>query len=351
MGKITIVKETKREFKTAPPPIDHGLNDVVDLHEWTTPEDWVDLYISRTAAKKMLTHCLSKAEERLEVMGLLIGDVREWKGKLYTIVTDTVTTETESTAIHVQFSKDAFGELMKELDKIKFDYILVGWYHSHPGHTSFLSVTDLETQRKQFNKPYQVALVIDPINKEMKAFKLWEHNYVEITYKICPDSMLTEYGYQPEENITPKIEQKPIETKPEVPSTQPSTKSTEPQKVEAQKVEVKEEDEIKGLPGEVEEIIRKHILCEKYHARVDLVIQKKEETPGADLPEDVKKIIMDDVNKQIEEQTKAAERKKQMQSKKDEKKTDKGKKRIELELMEKLNLKSLAEPDQKEVKK
>ncbi|MEM2900842.1 MAG: hypothetical protein QXT63_08635, partial [Thermoplasmata archaeon] len=228
-------------------------------------------------------------------------------------------------------------ELMKELDKIKFDYILVGWYHSHPGHTSFLSVTDLETQRKQFNKPYQVALVIDPINKEMKAFKLWEYNYVEITYKICPDSMLTEYGIQPEESvtsITPKSELKP-ESKPEQ------------KQIEPKKVEVKEEEEIEGLPGEVEEIIRKHILCEKYHARVDLVIPKKEENPGETLPDDVKRLIIDDVNKQIEQQMKAAERKKQMEPKNDEKKNEKGKKRLELELMEKLNLRSLEGSNEK----
>ncbi len=326
MGKIAIVKETKREFKNAPPPIDHGLDDVANLHEWATPEDWVDLYISRTAARKMLTHCLSKVEERLEVMGLLIGDVRQWKGKTYTIVTDTVTTETESTSIHVQFSKDSFGELMKELDKIKFDYLLVGWYHSHPGHTSFLSVTDIETQRKQFNKPYQVALVIDPVNKEMKVFKLWEQNYVEITYKICPDSMLTEYGMKPD--------QAPVQAQPQQVQAGPQVAAQPP---------MPEEEAFEGLPGDVEEMIRKHILCEKYHARADLVIQKKEDTTGDGLSDDVKNMVLADVNRQVEAQMKAAERKKNAPPKKEEPKGNREKKRLELELLEKMDLKSLEE--------
>jgi proteasome lid subunit RPN8/RPN11 len=44
--------------------------------------------------------------------------------------------------------------------------ILVGYYHSHPGHGIFLSPTDLDNFSDHYAKPYNVAVVLDP-TKEM----------------------------------------------------------------------------------------------------------------------------------------------------------------------------------------
>ena len=42
----------------------------------------------------------------------------------------------------------------------------------------------METQLKIFNKPFHVAIVIDPINMEMKAFRILNSKCVEISFAI-----------------------------------------------------------------------------------------------------------------------------------------------------------------------
>ena len=40
---------------------------------------------------------------------------------------------------------------------------LLGWFHTHPGHTLFLSIFDLNTHIGTFPEPWQISLVIDPL--------------------------------------------------------------------------------------------------------------------------------------------------------------------------------------------
>ena len=121
-------------------------------------------------------------------MGFLLGEVSAWRGKTYTVVRDVVTTELKSSQSKVRFDPEAFPKLFHQLDDSGFDYVLVGWYHSHPGHTCFLSRTDLETQRATFNQPYHSALVIDPINCEIKVFRLSGHGYEEVPFAVLNQS-------------------------------------------------------------------------------------------------------------------------------------------------------------------
>jgi proteasome lid subunit RPN8/RPN11 len=120
----------------------------------------------------------------LEVLGFLLGEVREWKGNRYAVVRDIVTTELKSSSSKVRFDPEGFPKLFSNLDDSGFDYVLVGWYHSHPGHTCFLSRTDLETQRRMFDQPYHIAIVIDPINEDVKAFRLLGNGYGEVAFAI-----------------------------------------------------------------------------------------------------------------------------------------------------------------------
>jgi proteasome lid subunit RPN8/RPN11 len=84
----------------------------------------------------------------------------------------------------VRFDPEAYPKLFHQLDDSGFDYIIVGWYHSHPGHTCFMSRTDLETQRASFREPYHVALVIDPVNREARTFRLSGDGYEETLFAV-----------------------------------------------------------------------------------------------------------------------------------------------------------------------
>jgi len=192
MARPKIVGETKRPLQEKEPPPSSNL----EPHPWFSEQSRsehqmrirsgaiFDVYLSRVAEGKVRTHAVKEAPRRLEVMGFLLGEAFTWKGGPYSVVRDVVTTELRSSSSKVRFDPKAFPKLFHGLDDSGFDYILVGWYHSHPGHTCFLSGTDMETQRSMFNQPYHVALVIDPINRDIKTFKLRGDGYEETTFAV-----------------------------------------------------------------------------------------------------------------------------------------------------------------------
>lgn len=192
MPRPRIVKEIRREVEEREPPA----SAVVRPHDWLSEESLsafeemrasgkpFELYLSEKAEEKIRHHAMMEAPRRLEVMGFLLGEVSSWEGSTYTIVRAVGTTGLRSSSSKVRFNPEAFPKLFHELDDSGFDYILVGWYHSHPGHTCFLSRTDLDTQRTMFNQPYHSAIVIDPINKEIKTFRLTGDSYEEIPFAL-----------------------------------------------------------------------------------------------------------------------------------------------------------------------
>ena len=135
-------------------------------------EKGYELYISKLAEEKIRNHAITTSSARLEVMGLLLGNIFRTNGIEYALVRDVATTDLDSSSVRVRFSRDGMEKLFASLEDAGFHYLIVGWYHSHPGHRCFMSPTDVETQRGLFNKRFHSAVVIDPITKEIEAFYL-----------------------------------------------------------------------------------------------------------------------------------------------------------------------------------
>jgi 26S proteasome regulatory subunit N11 len=131
-----------------------------------------DLYLSKLAEEKIRNHAISRLEPRIEIMGLLLGTVYRHEEREYVLVRDVVTTDLDASLVSVRFDRQGFEKLFDSLDDSGFDYVIVGWYHSHPGHGCFLSQTDVDTQVSMFNRPFHSALVIDPVNREIETFKV-----------------------------------------------------------------------------------------------------------------------------------------------------------------------------------
>jgi parallel beta-helix repeat protein len=129
----------------------------------------VSLYISENAAKDMLNHSYDHGREK-EVMGLIIGKIYEYKKKKVSIARDVVSSELDSSEVEVRFKN--FDELFDQLDMLNYEYQILGWYHTHPGHTCFMSPTDIDTQQRMFKYEHQHAVIIDPVNKDIKAYTL-----------------------------------------------------------------------------------------------------------------------------------------------------------------------------------
>jgi proteasome lid subunit RPN8/RPN11 len=130
---------------------------------------FVRLFITPDSARIMLDHCYKHGRKK-EVMGLMIGQSFHYKNEEFSVVKNVVTSELEATEVNVKF--DSFEKLFDQLDELDYEYQIIGWYHSHPSYTSFMSPTDVDTQARMFKHPYQYAIVIDPIKNDMNAFTL-----------------------------------------------------------------------------------------------------------------------------------------------------------------------------------
>ncbi len=185
-----IVKEIRKTVEARPPPEAIQI-DGIDLAEWDLTDDWVELYISHACFHKMVNHCNAYKDEAIEVMGLLLGDVFQWRNRIYTVAEDTVAADLEdSTATSVRFGSQGLEEVARALDEMDYEYLIVGWYHSHPGFTTFLSDKDMETQKKNFHKPFHATIVIDPINKQFRSYKVIENQYIEKRFLLYEQSAL-----------------------------------------------------------------------------------------------------------------------------------------------------------------
>ena len=216
MARPRILGETKREVEEREPPCPDSIRPA----EWLSGESMeayedvlesarpFEMYLSDLAERKIRDHAIKEAGRRLEVMGFLLGEVSKWKGETYTVVRDVGTTHLKSSSSKVRFDPEAFPKLFYELDDLGFDYVLVGWYHSHPGHTCFLSRTDLDTQRSVFDQPYHSALVIDPINKDVKTFRLAGEGYEEMTFAVFDSGSFP--IRKPRTNRQRKLKVKPV---------------------------------------------------------------------------------------------------------------------------------------------
>jgi proteasome lid subunit RPN8/RPN11 len=108
--------------------------------------------------KKIEDHCFS--ETQIEVGGFLVG----------TIVGDTTTVtnvmrakKTVGKSTNLTFTHDTWTELYKEIEELKTESVIIGWYHSHPNFGVFLSEHDKFIQNNYFKADGQITTVVDPI--------------------------------------------------------------------------------------------------------------------------------------------------------------------------------------------
>lgn len=164
-----------------------GIHTIINSKERSVERTLVtslDFYINESAFRKMYTHCVQFAQKGLEAMGFMIGKIQKSKGNVFSLVYDVVTSDLESTPVSVRFHRNSFDKLFHQLDEIPYDYIILGWYHSHPGFSCFMSEIDMKTQKRMFNRKYHAAIVIDPVAFDVKSFRTCDDVCFEIPFAI-----------------------------------------------------------------------------------------------------------------------------------------------------------------------
>ena len=85
---------------------------------------------------------------------------------------------TDASASTLTFTHETWDYVYKEQGAKYPDKKIVGWQHTHPSYGIFLSNYDLFIQENFFNLPFQVAYVIDPIQK-IRGFFQWKNGKIE----------------------------------------------------------------------------------------------------------------------------------------------------------------------------
>jgi proteasome lid subunit RPN8/RPN11 len=116
-----------------------------------------------------------------EIGGVLVGNVyKDDQGPYLKIDTTIDALHADEKGAELTFTHDTWDHINKEMDGKYKDKKVVGWYHTHPGFSVFLSDRDQFIQKSFFNLPFQVAFVYDPKSKEHGMFT-WHDNEIRRT--------------------------------------------------------------------------------------------------------------------------------------------------------------------------
>lgn len=155
-------------------------------------------YFNASAIADVWRHSTSVTDR--EVGGILVGKVFD-HGGLYGIVEGSIIARkaTERGA-SLTFTHESWVEMLKDLDELFPGRVVLGWYHTHPGYGIFLSSMDTHIHSGFFQRPYQVALVIEPIQGKIGMFQ-WYNRKLEKT------ACIQYIGSDEEANLVEKLVQ------------------------------------------------------------------------------------------------------------------------------------------------
>ncbi len=134
------------------------------------------IFVDLDVMRDMEAH--AHTNTRVELGGVMLGkQCVDDDGNPFVIVTDSLRARHyEATRGSFKFTHETWSQITGERNQFHPDLEMVGWYHTHPGWTVFLSPMDLFICNNFFNRPLDVALVIDPCNDDRGWFQ-WDDSH------------------------------------------------------------------------------------------------------------------------------------------------------------------------------
>jgi proteasome lid subunit RPN8/RPN11 len=129
------------------------------------------VYVDLDTMLDMESHAQSNTS--VELGGVLLGGQHvDSEGRPFVVVTDCLRADHyEATKGSFKFTHDTWSDIQRRLEEYPDDLRMVGWYHTHPDWGVFLSGMDLFICENFFNKPLDLALVIDPCRDDRGWFQ------------------------------------------------------------------------------------------------------------------------------------------------------------------------------------
>ncbi|MFA4946008.1 MAG: hypothetical protein WC607_00495 [Candidatus Micrarchaeia archaeon] len=139
-----------------------------------------EVYFDAEAMAAAVREFEAAAGRGREGIGFFLGKVYSWQGGLFVRATEFVTGESDATAVSVRFAEGAFAGIAGA----RGDDLIAIWAHSHPDYGCFMSERDLETHENYFANDYNYALVVDPVRREKKLFKVRDGKCLEASFAV-----------------------------------------------------------------------------------------------------------------------------------------------------------------------
>lgn len=145
----------------------------VSLADYLEDTQVENIWLQRECVKDILewSEASLKSDPEIlvdEVGGFLLGKVAIGKNNIYDLVIENFIPAREVEAqspIKLEIGIGPNLELAQAMETHPGSG-LVGWFHTHPGHTPFLSTTDLACWHEpHYTRPFQVAIVLDSLTE------------------------------------------------------------------------------------------------------------------------------------------------------------------------------------------
>ena len=129
------------------------------------------IYVDLDAMVDMENH--AQTNTNVELGGVLLGgQYVDSQGEPFVVVSDCLRADHfEATKGSFKFTHETWSDIQRRLSEYPDDLRMVGWYHTHPDWGVFLSGMDMFICDNFFNKPLDLALVIDPCRDDRGWFQ------------------------------------------------------------------------------------------------------------------------------------------------------------------------------------
>ncbi len=113
--------------------------------------------IETTVLQEAVDHMYSNTS--VEMGGFFIGELADGRARIDATIP---ALSAPSSLVNLTFDHDTWSDVVTQVDRDHAGKVIVGWFHSHPGHGVFLSGYDEFIQTSFFSADGMVALVVDP---------------------------------------------------------------------------------------------------------------------------------------------------------------------------------------------
>lgn len=151
------------------------------------------IFIHPTALRTIQDHV---SGSRIEVGGLLLGEVFEWPDchldypYASWVGAAMPARQLSQSPVFLEMDASVWSEARASHPQMK----ILGWFHSHPDLGAFFSGTDRHTQRHFFHLPHQIGLVIDSYRDQTACFAGCDSE--DVSHLLChaPPSAIGSLG-------------------------------------------------------------------------------------------------------------------------------------------------------------